>query len=191
MNGTERSLVSTMQAHFVQIGKETTRALGKKKADSFVSLWNDSFTICDAIEQTYRPEDLSPSLVWFRLATMTFSAELYWLHFLFLAGNYSLIFPRLRFLWEMVYRAYYADTYQKESPKDPDGPGASLDQKSEWLEVLEEKCALGWGKMVKRVLCQVFPLAKQEREVLDYYPQLLEAPAQICASVSCPARKND
>ncbi len=100
---------------------------------------------------------------------MTFSAELYWLHFLFSAGNYSLLFPRLRFLWEMIYRAYLADTYQKQSTSDPDEPRPSLDEKCLWLERLEEERRIVGSVLINRVLFQVFPLAKAEKEVADYY----------------------
>ncbi len=89
-------LLTEMQKDFGTIAHDTIRTLGVEKANFFVTLWNDAFVISDAIEQAYPKEELSPSLVWFRMQTMTFSAELYWLHFLFSAGNYSLVFPRLR-----------------------------------------------------------------------------------------------
>src|SRR5207248_2423634 len=43
----------------------------------------------------------------------------------------------LRYLWELVLRAFYADEYATVCPGDGDGPGETPDEKLDWLEAQE------------------------------------------------------
>ncbi len=165
-----QSFLSQVLERCREIERETVEVLGEEDALVFVNIWNDSLEIENAIAQIYGHDERTQSLVAVRL--WEFSRELVNLQTLFLCGNYSLVRARLRFIWEMMFRAFYADTYEKKSPNDPDKPGPSIDDKSVWLENLEENRGLGWGNTIKPTLCRIFPLAEKEGEVLDYYHKL-------------------
>jgi hypothetical protein len=165
-----QSFLSQVFERCREIERQTVEVLGEEDADVFVNIWNDSLQFENAIDQIYGHDEWTQSLVAVRL--WEFSRELVNLQTLFLCGNYSLLRSRLRFIWEMIFRGFYADTYEKKSPKDPDKPGPSIDDKSVWLENLEEDRGLGWGKLIKPTLCRVCPLAEKEAKVLDYYHKL-------------------
>jgi hypothetical protein len=158
MSKKQQSVLSKIQEHCAEAEKETLAAFGEGGAHFFTDLWNDSFTITHALGQTYSEQERFESLLAFRLENcLTFSMELYWLHMLFSYANYPIVFQRLRFLWEMIYRAYYADCYGKSLAVEGDGPGRSIDDKAAWLESEEEKRRLDWRSVFEPVLREVFP----------------------------------
>jgi hypothetical protein len=65
--------------------------------------------------------------------------ELHWLHALFLCGNYRTVLSQLRFNWERIFRARYADSYTEEKPGAADGPGPTVGEKHDWLTQREEQ----------------------------------------------------
>ncbi len=90
-----------------------------------------------------------------------------WFQLHFLSGNYPLLGRGLRFAWELIYRAYYTDTYTGESP-----PGPSLNDKTTWLAQRENK--LRWDNCICPMLSKVLPVVEQEQEVQEYYHALWE-----------------
>ncbi len=163
------TFLSDAFARYQEIERETVEGLGEKNAHVFLAIWNDYFEFENAIEQVYPQDKRTESLVAVRL--WEFSRELHTLQVLFLCGNYALLRGRLRFIWEMIFRAFYADTYEKKCPSDPDVPGPSLDEKSLWLEKLEEKGRLRWNKVMEPILSRIIPLTQQAKN-LDYCHKL-------------------
>jgi hypothetical protein len=80
--------------------------------------------------------------------------ELHWLHVLFLSGNYPIVLSRLRFNWERLFRARYADTFVKENPGAPDVPGPTLDDKHDWL--MQREDSLRWKTLMAPTLARLF-----------------------------------
>jgi hypothetical protein len=80
--------------------------------------------------------------------------ELNWLHALFLCGNYRLVLSQLRFNWERIFRARYADAYAEEHPNETDLPGPTLDDKHDWLIRREDR--LNWRTVIAPTLARLF-----------------------------------
>jgi hypothetical protein len=96
--------------------------------------------------------------------------EVYWFQLLFLAGNYPLLHRSLRFVWEMIFRAYHVDTYAPKSPGDPEPPGPTVDDKVEWL-ARHEREMFQWEKFMKLTLRRLLPQAKGT-EMEEHYKSL-------------------
>ncbi|MGE0684833.1 MAG: hypothetical protein AB7P69_28475 [Candidatus Binatia bacterium] len=157
------SYILEVYGRLSEIEQESIHTLSEAQAFHFVELANDWIDIQMAIGHTYSRDELTQSLV-FTYFLYLFK-EVQWFQLHFLSGNYPLLGRGLRFVWEMIYRAYYTDTYAGESQ-----PGPSLDDKIVWLE--ERESTLGWGNCICPVLGKVFPLAEQEQEVREHYHQL-------------------
>jgi len=93
--------------------------------------------------------------------------EVHWFQLLFLAGNYPLLHRSLRFVWEMIFRAYHVDTYVRESPDNPEPPGPTVDDKIEWL-ARHEQGMFRWGEFMKPTLQRLLPQAK-DKEIEKCY----------------------
>jgi hypothetical protein len=139
--------------------QETFARLGEEKGGHFVNIANDAIDISGAVLGTYRPE--IQKLVLLRFFGML--KEVRWFHLFFLAGNYALLNARLRFVWESMFRAFWAD-------HDPTISGLSLDDKAALLRKREKN--LGWDSCIAPTLRQMFPLAAKEQQVLDDYHEL-------------------
>jgi len=72
---------------------------------------------------------------------------------MFLAGNYPLLLGRLRFIWELVFRALEADCCEQES-------GPTVDDKHEWLARNEK--SMGWRTPILPLLERLFPMDNQK-----------------------------
>lgn len=166
----QTTFLSQVFEQYREIERETVETLGEENAHVFRNIWSDSLEFENAINQTYGQDQRIQSLLGVRL--WEFSRELINLHVLFLCANYSLLRSRLRFIWEMIFRAFYADTYQQKSQNDAVAPGPTLDDKSLWLEQLEEKCRLRWGNVFEPTLQAVLPAANKQGKDLDYYHRL-------------------
>jgi hypothetical protein len=137
----------------------TVDRLGEKKGHQFVLIIDDWLAINGAIFDSYRHDELN------NLVLLTFWGvfkELTWFHFLFVSGNYPLLKSRLRFVWESMFRARYAQTYS-----GPQMPGPSPDDKVAWLEAQERH--LRWSNCIEPVLRELFTLADRDQEVRDHY----------------------
>src|SRR5262249_18422053 len=170
MNDKTRSDLWNLYHGLVDVAKETIDKLGEEQAWSFVELSNDWMDIFGALSKAYQPEDLLSSLVH---ADFTGLHQLLrWEQLHFLAGNYAALYRDLRFAWEMMLRAYYADTYNELNPDHYDGPAATVEGKIDWLEDRESKHKLGWHQTLEPTLRQVFPPTGSVAEVRDYYTGL-------------------
>ncbi len=77
--------------------------------------------------------------------------EIYWLQFLFHTGNYATAYRNLRYILELMSRAYHIDINY---------PDLTLDEQIEKAREIEESI-YGW-KLVDSVLCEVLNKTKEE-----------------------------
>jgi|ERR1043166_3774043 hypothetical protein len=143
--------------HLLPIERETHNVLGKR-ASFFIDVWDDCMSICDAISSAY-PDQHGNLLHHYFHGLIK---ELYWFHFYFVSGNYTIISARMRFCWEAIYRAYYAERYAGVNP-----PGPSPDDKLRWLEQKRPN----WNEL-RQILHALFPLAARENDVAAFYDAL-------------------
>jgi len=163
------SLLGDQYKHLPEIAEETFRSLGEEQAEYFTSLANDWIDILSAILDAYSKDELFDSLMYIYFSGLF--KEVYWFQLLFLAGNYPLLHRSLRFVWEMIFRAYYVDTYVRESTDDPEPPGPTVDHKAEWLGKYELKLKMYKWSFVRGVLRRLLPQAKGT-EIEEYYNSL-------------------
>ena len=149
--------------------RETLEKLGEKEGGFFVWVADDWIKINTALVDTY-PGERECNLV--RHTFGGLFKEVCWFHFFFVAGNYPLLLSRLRFVWESVFRAYFAVRYPLGPHKSWARPGRSRAELLAWLE--EHRRDLNWPGCIEPVLKAVFPLADQEKEVREYYHKLLD-----------------
>src|SRR5207245_7456968 len=71
------------------------------------------------------------------------------------------------FVWESMFRAYFAEHYPMGPCRNWDAPGPTPDDKLAWLD--EHGKDLRWDTCIEPVLRAVFPLADREQEVRDHY----------------------
>jgi hypothetical protein len=159
-------LLSKLFVLWKQIAGETSRRLGNETADLFVYLYNDALNIQYAIDAAYPQEKQLLSLVLFDF--MALLKELYWLHVLFVSGNYPIVLSRLRFNWERIFRARHADAYASENPGADDPPGPTVDDKHDWLTQRENK--LNWRTLIVSTLSSLFTADSQEEIESQFKP---------------------
>jgi len=150
-------------SRLAEIERQTQESLGEE-GDFFVNVANDWIEINSALIDAY-PGELGHTLV-----VHTFQGlfkEVWWFQFLFVSGNYPLLLSRLRFIWESVFRAYFAEHYPLGPPQSWPAPGPSPDDKLAWLEKHERY--LNWNRCIEPTLRAVFPLADREHNVREYY----------------------
>jgi len=162
------SLLGEQYEHLREIAEETFRSLGKERAGYFTRLFNDWIEIQGSICNTYSEDELSDGLMYIYFSGL--SKEVHWFQLLFLAGNYPLLHRSLRYVWEMIFRAYYVDTYARESAGDPEPPGPTVDNKAEWL-AQHERAMFQWHKFMKPMLLRLLRQAKGT-EIEEYYKAL-------------------
>ncbi len=165
MSKKKKTYIEETCGHLADIERKTMRSL-RKKGHLFINVANDWIDINGAILDAYAEGERES----FMLVTFWgLFKEVTWLHLFFVAGNYPLLLSRLRFIWESVFGAYYAETYKPRSRRDR-APGPSADDKVAWLEQQERQ--LGWRDCIGPTLCKIFPLAAREKKVLDHYHDL-------------------
>jgi hypothetical protein len=160
---TKMDLLATTFGHWRKNAAEAERVLGKDKTHFFVDLYNDALEIQFALSDAYPKEELTSLL--YADFTGLFK-EINWLMVIFLAGNYPLLLGRLRFIWELVFRAVYADTYEQEEEADRAPPGATVDEKHWWLE--SEEGRLNWRSVILPILKRLF-VAKDPNEIEEHF----------------------
>jgi hypothetical protein len=151
-----------MCGRLAEIERETLEQLGETKGGFFVNVANDCLDINSAIQDAYPGQH--------NLVLHTSSGvfkEVRWFHFFFVSGNYALLLSRLRFVWESVYRAYFAENYPLGGQQPWPAPGPSPDDKLTWLDAHERD--LNWDRCLAPVLRRAFPLADREAEVRAHY----------------------
>ncbi len=158
------SFVSMFCEHLAAAERETLDGLGEEQSNRLLNIANDCMAIGGAIVDAYPREELN-NLVYFAFAGVF--KEVSWFHLFFLSGHYALLNARLRFVWESIYRASWA-----EADAVPSSPGAalSLGDRAAWLAAQEKD--LGWGKCIKPTLQRLFPLSYREQDVCEFYHDL-------------------
>jgi hypothetical protein len=125
------------------ISAETEKQFGDR-AFCLIELYNDWIEISSSIRSAYGESLAFSSLV--AADFFSLGKELHWLHRLLHWGNYPLIHRVLRFDWELMFHAYYADVYQPSIPGDRDQPGKTVDKKVDWLE--SHNRGLNWHTVI-------------------------------------------
>lgn len=164
MVATRISWVSEMLAELAVVEKETAEVLGPD-ARFFVEVMNDWIEVTSAVHTAYpnRPDLL-------RVTMAGLFKEVKWLNLLFASGNYPLVLARLRYVWESVFRAWFVEAHEPDEGHPLPKPGPSADDKVDWLDRYSRK--LNWPSCIEPTMKTVFPLAGQQKEVLDYYYDL-------------------
>jgi len=162
------TLLGEQYKQLYEIAQETICNLGKEQAGYFTRLANDWMDVLGAIIDTYSENERFHSLMYFYLSSLF--KEVSWFQLLFLGGNYPLLLRSLRFIWEMMFRAYCVDTCACESCGDSELPGSTIDDKLEWL-AQNERNMFQWKKFMRSVLLQLLPQA-EGTEMEEYYRSL-------------------
>jgi hypothetical protein len=102
-----------------KVADETISCLGEDTAGLFIYLYNDALDILTAILAAYPEEERFHSLVFAEFTGLL--NELTSLQMHFLGGNYRLVRSQLRYNWERIFRAGFADAYAEENPHAVDG----------------------------------------------------------------------
>jgi len=133
--------------HLKVVREETITHLGVEDAlhilDFHVNNWID---IVEWISCKYDKEE--QNIVFFQFWRLL--KEITWLQFLFLWGNYPLIYRNLRYILELICQAYHIDKNY---------PSLSLDEQIKKTREMEEEI-YGWN-LVKTVLCNILSSDKQ------------------------------
>jgi hypothetical protein len=152
--------------HFIgrhrEVAERTAAELGEDRALQFVSLQSDWVVLIGAIIKAY-PELTAPpsgelpeaagSLVLIDLQGLLL--ELDRQQFAFLGGHYAAIGRSQRYVWELMYRALWADTYAEAFPGKGHPPGPTPDDKAKWLKKRERK--MDWRSVVQPLLRRLLP----------------------------------
>jgi hypothetical protein len=151
----------------IEVAEMTVEQLAEKGAWHFIeeplSEW---LCIHKALVHDYSEEELRSNLVYWDFQTLF--KEIRWYQLLFLAGNYPLLSRGLRYVWELLFRAHYADTYSTNHPNDPSAPGPTVAEKAHWLADREGR--LNWNTVIQPTLQALLP--GSEHAVIEnlYHP---------------------
>lgn len=164
MSERQKLWVEEMCTRLARIERETLEKLGEENGGFFVCVANDWLEINSALMDAY-PGEKKYNLIFHTF--LGHFKEVCWFHFFFVSGNYPLLLSRLRFVWESVFRAYFAEHYPVGPARPWPAPGPSSDDKLAWLQ--EHERDLNWDRCIEPVLRTVFPLAESDKEVRDFY----------------------
>ncbi len=155
--------IESMCDLLADVERESRDCLGIEKNGFFVNVANDCMNINAAVRKAYGEElNFLMHIAWGIFKEVT------WFHFFFVSGNYPILLSRLRYVWESVFRAFFAENFFLPSDDCPwPLPGPTPDDKLAWLEKHERH--LRWDSCMEPVLCVVLPLAGEEKEVRDHY----------------------
>jgi hypothetical protein len=166
MSSSQPDHLSTLLGVWRNVADETNRVLGEETAGFFIYLYNDALDILKAIDDHYPQREWLCSLTCAEFLGVL--KELNWLHALFLCGNYRLVLSQLRFNWERIFRARYADAYAEEHPHETALPGPTLDDKHDWLMKREDR--LNWRTVIKPALTHLFSAGTPEETEAHFRP---------------------
>jgi len=130
-----KSLDSVRDDTIKNLGEEKALHISNYHADNCIDL------IVTWIPSQYKDKE-SNNMVFMQFTRMF--KELYWLQFLFLAGNYPLIYRNLRYLLEMMAQAYYVDLKYHR---------LNIDEKFEKIKDLEREF-YGWN-LIEHILTKI------------------------------------
>jgi len=140
-----------------EISIETVEEFGER-AHCFVELYNDWLEIGECFSKAYSQDLPLTSLV--AADFISLGKELLWLYRLLHWGNYPLIIRTLRYDWELMFQAYFADIYQPSVAGDTDIPGATVDDKVQWLGA--RGAGLHFNSMIVPILNAVLPSSERD-----------------------------
>jgi hypothetical protein len=152
VNDSPQNLLPFVFRQWSEVADETVRCLGNESASLFLYFHDDALAIVRAIQPDYSDEEREHSLVFIEFTGLL--KELTSLHVLFLSGNYPIVLRELRFNWERLFRARYADAYAEDNPGARDGPGRTLGDKHAWLTQREDR--LNWRTVIAPTLHRLF-----------------------------------
>jgi hypothetical protein len=152
--------------HLEEIADETEQRLGSENASLFVSIYTDWMDVYSAVFGAYSSRVTVTSLL--AGDFMNLGKDIFWLHRLFHWGNYPLINRTLRYMWELIFRAFYTETYAAEHPGDADAPGPSIDDKAIWLGAREDR--LNWSNCIAPMLEHLLPVQDHAKIAAEYRP---------------------
>jgi hypothetical protein len=175
MTATLRKYLDHFNSRHRQVAEQTVAALGEDRALLFVSLQSDWVDLIGAVPKAY-PELTAPpasddappaegSLLLIDLQGLLL--ELDRQQFAFLGGHYAAVGRSLRYVWELMYRAFLADTYAEIGDGD-DLPGPTPDDKAEWLRT--RKGPLNRKTVIEPMLDRLLPATQHGRIASDFIP---------------------
>lgn len=139
--------------HWDSIREETIDKLGLERALCIIDFHaNNWIDITQWLNTEYRQEELMNIMVFQHSRLFK---ESYWLQFIFLRGNYPMMYRNLRYILELMTQAYYVQQHGSQLTLD--------EQVARTAEIEEER--YGWRKLVRPVLAEV--LDSEEDEVDD------------------------
>lgn len=146
MDGTRsqdlEEILDNLYAHWRSVRRETIDGLGEKEALKIIDFHaNNWIDIMGWISSRYQ-RDEQMNIVSFQFSRVF--KEIYWLQYLFLAGNYPTMYKNLRFLWEMMAQAHYVDSQY---------PNLSLDEQFAKARLIENHTQ-SWN-IIQPTLCSV------------------------------------
>jgi hypothetical protein len=152
-----------------QVAEQTVAALGEDRALLFVSLQSDWVALLGAFQELWAGPITDRNLYAVTLAHSSLLLidfpglllEMDRQQFAFLGGHYAAVGRSLRYVWELMYRALWADTYAETHAHDDDLPGPTADEKAEWLRTRENR--LNRKTVIEPLLRQLVPDAEHSR----------------------------
>jgi hypothetical protein len=147
-----RQFIDEHVGRWNQIADETIKVIGEEESGCFVNSFSHLIDLRSDIADVYTPDELLDSLTMFEIDGLC--KETVHLHCYLLWGHYPVVLARLRFNWERIFRAVYADAYGRIQPGRTDGPGSTIDDKHEWLG--DPKRRLDWRSVIEPVLSSIF-----------------------------------
>ncbi len=141
-----------------EIAEETKKHLDLEQSGCFVNLYNDWIDIWPAILDSCSHDHLLTSLVFADLHAV--GKELYWMHRLLHWGNYPMVYRNLRYVWELMGLAYFADVDEVAVQGIIDRPGPQLDDKAAWLD--RHQMRIRWSTVIRPIRDKVIDRAEWE-----------------------------
>jgi len=133
-------ILDNLYAHWRNVRRETIDGIGEKEALKIIDFHaNNWIDIIGWISASYEKCE-QMDIVNFQFSRVF--KEIYWLQYLFLAGNYPAMYRNLRFLWEMMAQAYYVDSQYPNIRLDEQFAEARLieDHKQSWNIIQPALC---------------------------------------------------
>ena len=193
-------MTSTLQNymdHFIgrhrKVAEQTVTAFGEDRALLFVALQADWVALMGAFRELWQ-EPISEgnlygaTLAYGSLLLIDFPSLLLEMdrqQFGFLGGHYAAVGRSLRYVWELMYRALWADTYAETHADEADLPGPTPDAKAEWLRTT--KRPLNRKTVIEPMLAFLLPPSERGRIATDFIPlwqrlNLVVHPSWECAT---------
>lgn len=110
---------------------------------------------------------LADAIEW-RVAVATYRIEKLTQIILAKAFRYRLVLSQLRFNWERIFRARYADAYAEIHPNETDLPGPTLDEKHDWL--MKREYRLNWRSVISPTLTRLFSAGTPDEAESHFKP---------------------